>query len=748
MKEEEQEIRLIWPFYYLFTCNLVEESPDNLIYVKTLEYYTRSCVYIGIAFILLSVMEFYTRFQADLHAMHAILLYLIFLGALVFMKLYKPIDYERLKLFCTPGNVFLKSWTPLFFFVYLVQLPLYLMNVAPEFIISWLLQDIIGNVFATWLTAAFLTFIFSFMDTENDGDDESKKDSPEIEAEEEEGRESVVARDSVIAKKRIDGLDWSDEKKQKLVDLQRESLLEELTSSWRSSKAFEAQKRAQREKARLEFSYLGDANMEKFSSSAKAIRESVNIGEDEIPQTMDIDDFGRTGLNVSVYDGNLYNTLSVFEASALQKEASTTLHDAHYFKINTLKEGSSSVVGDGGRSSINLRGNIDTLGVRKRSLSASGKRDNKYISNNAITLPIKKKSVDMNNNPLHTLYEGDDEDASVVEMAEKKKVAFGTVSNDLEEQEDFEDQENEEEHQPVLPYIPTMSQLYDFWLRFMLFIALLITFYSRHRALICLFQLAASVWLYIGCSHYRTNILDFCFIKNQYAREFLQAPILMVPVLAAFVIFSGRYSYHNAQGNLEDYKVELPVEYILQWGAGNLCSCLLPVVIVGMAWSTCDAVLAFPKLLPLLFPAITVLVLILLVFGIGLATLTCTPVELSTALMTRSLTTPVALAVAPLTTASPQLIAATNVFNGILSLKTAVMQMNYWGFKNPVARGCAGGIGGTLLGVVAFEQAGEQLACGIGMAGYGIATVMFCVAVIIVPFKEELLNIADANLCT
>jgi putative effector of murein hydrolase len=761
MVDEEQEIRLIWPFYYLFTCDLVEKTHDNLIYVKTLEYYSRSCIYISITFILLAILEYYTRFQADLHAMHAILLYLIFLCVLIFMKLYKPIDYERLKLFCTPGNVFLKSWTPLFFFVYLVQLPIYLMDVAPEFIISWLLQDILGNIFSTWLTAAFLTFVFTFMGEDDVDDDKDKdnKDNGKNDPEEvgEEERESVVVRDSVIAKKRIDDLDWSSEKKQKLKDLQREALLEELTSSWRSSKAFEAQKRAQRQKLNLEFSYLGDANVEKFANTAKNVRQSLSE-EDNIPLVMDADDFGRSGLNVSVYDANLYSSLSVKEASALKKEEATTLYDAHYIKINNLKENQAKDVSvEGERASFNnLRDGINNLGVRKRSVSAASAKENKYISDHAITVPIKKKSLIMNDNPLHTVDEGDEDASTVItnnniEMSEKKKGVTFADENEEEEEDDDDDEigENkEEEHPPVLPYIPTMSQLYDFWLRFMLFIALLITFYSRHRALITLFQMGASIWLYIGCSHYRTYILDFLRIKNSYAREFLQAPILMVPVLAAFVIFSGRYTFHNAQGNLLDYKVALPVENILEWGAGNLCSCLLPVVIVGMAWSTCDAVLAFQKLLPLLFPAITLVVFVLLIFGVGIATLTCTPIELSTALMTRSLTTPVALAVAPLTTASPQLIAATNVFNGILSLKTAVMQMDYWGFKNPVARGCAGGVGGTLLGVVAFEQAGEQLACGIGMAGYGIATVMFCIIIIIQPLKEELLNIADANICT
>lgn len=111
------------------------------IYV-TISYYSRLIIYIGA--LLFFVEAFYRVPQTTVSALKAIILFVVMLVILAILKVFFPMSYTTFRWFCTPGIVFLKSWTSLFFFVYLVQLPRDLSSVAPVQIVSWLGQTIVG----------------------------------------------------------------------------------------------------------------------------------------------------------------------------------------------------------------------------------------------------------------------------------------------------------------------------------------------------------------------------------------------------------------------------------------------------------------------------------------------------------------------------------------------------------------------------------------------------------------------------
>lgn len=76
----------------------------------------------------------------QLFTLRAIIGYIFLLAFLVFLRLYYLEYYEILKWFATPSLIFLKSWTSLFFFAYLVQLPADMQAVRFGQIVSWIFQ--------------------------------------------------------------------------------------------------------------------------------------------------------------------------------------------------------------------------------------------------------------------------------------------------------------------------------------------------------------------------------------------------------------------------------------------------------------------------------------------------------------------------------------------------------------------------------------------------------------------------------
>lgn len=108
----------------------------------SLSYYLRLFTYVAC---LILFIELFARIpQMTIAALKAIILFALFLCILSFLKVFYPAVFDIVKWFCSPGVVFLKSWTSLFFFVYLVQLPSQLSTIPPVQILSWVFQGCLG----------------------------------------------------------------------------------------------------------------------------------------------------------------------------------------------------------------------------------------------------------------------------------------------------------------------------------------------------------------------------------------------------------------------------------------------------------------------------------------------------------------------------------------------------------------------------------------------------------------------------
>ena len=116
---------------------------DKDVVIATISYYSRLAIWVTV--LELSIIFFGYAKIASLKALKAVLAYCFLLAILIVLKTKYPQKFNTFKWFCTPAILFLKSWASLFFFVYLVQLPLQLGSVAPEQIISWLFQIAFGK---------------------------------------------------------------------------------------------------------------------------------------------------------------------------------------------------------------------------------------------------------------------------------------------------------------------------------------------------------------------------------------------------------------------------------------------------------------------------------------------------------------------------------------------------------------------------------------------------------------------------
>jgi hypothetical protein len=110
----------------------------------TISYYLRLVLWITILFFIINAIGSIN--EATVSALKPVVAYCLLLGILIILKLFKPNRFEDFRWFCTPAIIFLKSWTSLFFFVYLVELPIQISSVAPVQIVSWIFQIFIGNV--------------------------------------------------------------------------------------------------------------------------------------------------------------------------------------------------------------------------------------------------------------------------------------------------------------------------------------------------------------------------------------------------------------------------------------------------------------------------------------------------------------------------------------------------------------------------------------------------------------------------
>lgn len=114
----------------------------------TVLYYMRLVGWVGIALFFYEIMNILIP-VATVASLSQIILFAILLGLLIVLKVFRPEWYENFRWFCMPGVIFLKSWTSLFFFAYLVQLPAELSSVSPPQIVSWVFQVFFGT-YAFW----------------------------------------------------------------------------------------------------------------------------------------------------------------------------------------------------------------------------------------------------------------------------------------------------------------------------------------------------------------------------------------------------------------------------------------------------------------------------------------------------------------------------------------------------------------------------------------------------------------------
>lgn len=129
-------------------CSTIRNNPCNSSVQQqtiklTLFYYFRLLTYVGILVLLLQLVQLVP--QSTVAALKSIILFVVLLFILIVIKLTSTEVYESVEWFCGPGIVFLKSWTSLFFFAYLIQLPVGLSDVAPAQIISWVFQVCLGE---------------------------------------------------------------------------------------------------------------------------------------------------------------------------------------------------------------------------------------------------------------------------------------------------------------------------------------------------------------------------------------------------------------------------------------------------------------------------------------------------------------------------------------------------------------------------------------------------------------------------
>lgn len=125
------------------SAKLLPLISDSGVLLATISYYGRLVSYVVILLFLVEAVNQVP--QSTVTALKPIILFCLLLITLICLKFWTVDGYDTMRWFCTPGIVFLKSWTSLFFFVYLVQLPYYLSAISPIQIVSWVSQIIISK---------------------------------------------------------------------------------------------------------------------------------------------------------------------------------------------------------------------------------------------------------------------------------------------------------------------------------------------------------------------------------------------------------------------------------------------------------------------------------------------------------------------------------------------------------------------------------------------------------------------------
>lgn len=291
----------------------------------------------------------------------------------------------------------------------------------------------------------------------------------------------------------------------------------------------------------------------------------------------------------------------------------------------------------------------------------------------------------------------------------------------------------------ALPLIPTMEQLLKVWVCILMATAL-IAFLSPYKtqSAVVAFQLSASVVAFILSSTYRMALVGSF---HWAAQAVLQNAVLFCLMMIPLVLFSSNQWVTDGNGGLAQFQASSG--QFAAFGAGNYLSFLLDPAIVSLAFATVEPLLTYRRLLPFLVPVIFLSCVLILFQGALLAWLLQSPPVIAYPLITKCITTPIALSIASITGANTGVVAASSVMTGLLSLRIGATYLGHFKVTNPVARGLVTAVSGSFLGVVGLDERGETEASGVGMASFCIATVSFAILMgAIAPLRDLLQNIS------
>lgn len=290
-------------------------------------------------------------------------------------------------------------------------------------------------------------------------------------------------------------------------------------------------------------------------------------------------------------------------------------------------------------------------------------------------------------------------------------------------------------------FVPHIDVIFQTWLYIFLGTSIInALMVQKTRSTVIAFQLSASVLVYILATTYRIKYLGQLHPTLQ---ALLQPPVLFTPIVIVMVMLSSQHGIEGWKTGLQEYLVSnFSFLTIDQFGAGNYLALFLNPAIVSLAFAAVDPLIKNHRVILCMTPMLFAVCAVIYLLAAFVSFVLQSPQEIAYPLLAHSITTPIALGVSEITGGNAGLTAATAVLNGVLGLRLDIKLLDWWGVTNPINRGISNGTAGTLLGIIALMELGEEEAIGVGMAGYSITTIIFAILIAIPPFKDVLVSIA------
>jgi len=654
--------------------------------ILTLKYFGRLITYVGTIYVLLQ--SFVTKDSDEVHqtlvATRKVILLSGLMTILCLMMALRPRWYERVRWYCTPGNIFLRAWTPLFAVVYLIQLPFDLEGrVSSINILSWLAQIVIGYILAVascgWMLTGILKFIKVMMKAEKnvpEDDDEMDVASDIIKGT---ANDTSSSGDDLIEEGQRSGS----------VNIMHSPSLDDDEFLIAESEALEGRTGAGRLLSCTDDLPLNLVYSYRFPSSL-TISESSRIISEKKSEKYEV--LHRVSISQSV-------------------SRSSSVNSNNMSPIFT-HELQSSIVGST-QDTTKTTKNVED-GVVNRIPTSSKFQQNKIVSGG----PVLSSGP-----PL-----------SVPQSSYSPPVSVSFAKSPI---QNFLSVHTAAQIPEPVPLIPTMRELFYFWM-FIFFLVPTINMFmpKKTQRAVVFYQTAASIFVFIFWQQFRTYVIR---PLPTFLQIPLQEPFLFMGVTIPIVLLSSIGGLSNTNEAFAQYRVGLQLrDGYLEWGAGDICSFLLNAAIVSSAFPAADSVMAFKKLMPILVPSTFVLCVVVLMETAAIASAFNTPMMIALPLLTRCIAAPIAINVAMMTGACPGIVAATIVINTILARISMPALLDFLRIKNPLARGPAASTCGLLLGIIALDENKEILAAGVGTAVFGLSTIFYTVLLTMPSFLKLL----------